>query len=242
MQESHKSTRLGNLLVDKGKITRQQLFEAIRFQQEQRQFEIQHQLNPSVKNELGEILIELGFISRDELKQSLSWQKRLRKTTLALTFFAPLFTVACGGGGAAGSTSAVAGVKQTSSYASSLNPTVTSSSSSSNRAILSSSSISSNVKSSAASSSSTTSSIIDGAVLINWTPPTQRENGDYLDIGDIGGYELRYKLKSETQFTRIMISNGYTDSYYFNHLKGDYQFEIAAFDKTGLYSDFVAVQ
>jgi len=241
MQESHKSTRLGNLLVEKGKISRQQLFEAIRFQQDRRLLEAQNNLSPSEKNDLGAILIELGFISHDQLKRCLSWQKRLRKTTLAITFFAPLLTVACGGGGAGGSSDAAVGVTETSSYSSSINHNTIRSSSSSSRATLSASSVSSRVSSSS-SLRSLSSGIIDGSVLINWTPPTRRENGDYLDIADVGGYALRYKLKSESQYTNIKIDNGYTDSYYFNYLKGDYQFEIAAFDSNGLYSEFVSIK
>lgn len=71
--------------------------------------------------------------------------------------------------------------------------------------------------------------------------PTQRENGDYLDITEIGGYELRYKLKGDSNFTTINIKDGFTDAYYFDYLQGEYQFQIATFDKDGLYSDFIDI-
>lgn len=71
--------------------------------------------------------------------------------------------------------------------------------------------------------------------------PNQRENGDYLDVTEVGGYELRYKLKSESNFKTIKIKDGFTDAYYFDFLKGDYEFQIATFDTDGLYSSFVNV-
>ncbi len=97
---------------------------------------------------------------------------------------------------------------------------------------------SSSPTSSAASSASTA---IDGAVQVYWSVPTTRENGDYLDITEIGGYEVRYKLKSASTFTSVVIKDAFIDAYYFDYLKGDYEFEIATFDKTGLYSKFVPV-
>ncbi|GGY71194.1 hypothetical protein GCM10011613_14760 [Cellvibrio zantedeschiae] len=62
-----------------------------------------------------------------------------------------------------------------------------------------------------------------------------------MDITEIGGYELRYKLKSESEFKTIRIADGFTDAYYFNYLKGDYEFQIATYDTEGLYSNFVSI-
>ena len=312
------STRIGNLLVKKRKITPQQLFQAIRFQQERRLQELQQGKAHTEKSELGEILIELGFISRHQLKTSLSGQRKLRKkvAALAMTFVAPLLTVACGGG-ASGSTNPSTAAKQLSAQSS---PATTDNDSSSSGVSVSSSSVSisstnlsttssqnanslddmstvSSAKSSAASKPQTASSAlssaiaqipghsslssiplsfssssvskssasssvvkssssaaksissslsrvghIDGPVLINWSPPTKRVNGDYMDIAEVGGYELRYKLKGDAQYKSIKITNNYTDSYYFDYLKGNYLFEIAAFDTSGLYSDFVTIE
>ena len=36
-------------------------------------------------------------------------------------------------------------------------------------------------------------------------------------------------------------ASGYTDAYYFDYLKGEYEFEIATFDVDGLYSRFVSI-
>lgn len=233
MSGLHSSSRLGDLLVKKGKISRQQLLEAIRFQQDQRFFNAQNAIAPSAKDELGAILIELGFISRKQLRNCLSWQRKLRKATLLVTFFAPLLTVACGGG------SGSPDPAKTTPNTSSVNMSAYSSVAAVSSRIASSSFASSNQSS---SSSSKSSLFIDGPALINWSPPTYRENGDYLDIAELGGYVLRYKLKNSSEYKIVRINDGYTDSYYFDYLKGDYQFEIAAFDTLGLYSDFVAIQ
>ncbi len=82
---------------------------------------------------------------------------------------------------------------------------------------------------------------MEGAIRLYWNAPNQRENGEYLDITEIAGYELRYKLKSESTFKAIRISDGFTDVYYFDYLKGDYEFQIATFDTNGLYSGFVSL-
>lgn len=269
MSDLHKSHRLGDLLVEAGLITAPQLREAIELQRERRLNETEsHQ--PVEKYELGEILIELGYINRHQLKIHLSWQRRLRKTTAIMVFVAPLLTAACGGGGGGGSsgggtdfgspttTQPITEPVQSSSSSTSavIAPTVQDSSSSSSAAPVSSaaSSVSSSlassskissVASSAASSKSTTTSAnlgpVDGPVQLYWSIPNTRENGDFLDVTEIGGYELRYKIKGELSYTNILIKDGFTDAYYFDYLKGDYQFELATFDRNGLYSEFVVI-
>lgn len=97
MSDIHKSLRLGDLLVEKGLITRLQLREAIEIQQALQSTKFGSK-NINTKTELGEILIELGFISRHQLRSNLNWQRRLRATTAVMVFIAPLLTAACGGG------------------------------------------------------------------------------------------------------------------------------------------------
>src|SRR5690606_21524289 len=36
--------------------------------------------------------------------------------------------------------------------------------------------------------------------LLSWSHPTQRENGEYLELDEIGGYELRYRENSLQPF------------------------------------------
>lgn len=83
--------------------------------------------------------------------------------------------------------------------------------------------------------------MISGPVLLAWTVPSVRENGDELIVEEIGGYEIRYKSDQDTDFTSVKIDDGYVNSYYFNHLEGHFQFEIAAYDTSGLYSRFVTI-
>ncbi|HSC67414.1 MAG TPA: hypothetical protein VLC79_06980 [Cellvibrio sp.] len=236
MTDEHKSTRLGDLLVERGVITRTQLLRAIELQQQRREQALPLKSHVSYKQELGEILIELGFISRKELTSSLSWQKRLRKTTAVMVFIAPLLTAACGGGG--GSSGADKVQAQTPSSQSAVanpgvdKPSVTSSAHS---AIVSSLS-----SSSTASISATVT--VKGPVQIYWSAPLKRENGDYLDIAEVGGYELRYRRTSDTRYTSITIDDRYTDTYYFDNLEGEYEFQIAAYDVNGIYSPFVQIR
>lgn len=264
MSVQNKSTRLGDILVDRGVITRQQLREAIEIQQARRELLEKNGLAASTPTPIGELLIELGFINRQQLAQTLSWQQRLRKATLVMSFVAPLLTAACGGGGGtttsggnnktdvSSSESSVL-VQQPSSQAplvssssSSVNQQV-SSSASSQPAISSQSSSSAISLSSASSSSQSSSSVapisgIDGPVFMKWSVPSKRENGELLEVDEIGGYELRYKTSNGSDYTTVLIAGGHVDSYYFNHLEGDLEFEIAAYDTNGLYSRFVPIQ
>ena len=107
------------------------------------------------------------------------------------------------------------------------------SSSSSSKAVVSSSS--SSISSSAASSASS----VAGPVNLNWTPPVARENGNVLDITEVGGYELRYRKIADNAYTYVTINDAWTNTYNFPWLEGNYVFQIAAFDKNGLYSNFV---
>ena len=256
MSDIHKSTRLGDLLVERGTLTRHQLMRAIETQQE-RLFKAQHDEDDGSHKELGEILIELGFINRSQLDSGLTWQRKLRKTTLVMAFIAPLLTAACGGG-ASGSTNNNNNTQSNTVSSQSIQspdsipkPGMQSSSSSSQRSSVQASSAPAAVTSSSAvissASSSQSSSVmqqtgpLDGPAVIYWSIPTQRENGDHLDIRDIGGYELRYKLKSAENFTTVNIDSGFTDTYYFDYLQGDYEFEIATYDVDGLYSSFVSI-
>ena len=96
-----------------------------------------------------------------------------------------------------------------------------------------------------ASSSGPTSGLIStqvsGPVEMKWIAPNLRENGSVLDITELGGYELRYKLLADANFTYISINDPWTNFYNFAWLEGNYVFQIAAFDKNGLYSNFVSV-
>jgi hypothetical protein len=253
MTDEHKSTRLGDLLVERGIITRLQLAHAIELQQMRRQQALSANAPDSKAPELGELLIELGFINRSQLKSSLSWQRHLRKTTAVMVFIAPLLTAACGGGGggaASNNTHAPTQNSQTVSSEPVVDKLVSSSATSveqEKETAPANSSIGNSLSSISSSSfslqsSSSAPSALNGPVQVYWTPPSQRENGEYLDITELGGYELRYKRISDNSYTSVVIKDAYIDSYYFDNLQGDYEFQIAAFDVNGIYSAFVQVK
>ena len=240
MSDIHKSLRLGDLLVEKRLISTIQLRQAIELQRAR--YESVKISSIHTKRELGEILIELGYISRHQLNANLSWQKRLKATTAIMVFVAPLLTAACGGGGASSSpTNQQAGTALSSQVAANNNSSSPSVSPSIIPATSSSTSNVSSAPKSSFASSSVAAENLEGAVQLIWSVPTARENGEYLDISEIGGYEIRYKSKDNTDFLSVVIKDAYVDFYYFGCLKGDYQFEIATFDNTGLYSKFIPV-
>ncbi len=77
------------------------------------------------------------------------------------------------------------------------------------------------------------------SVKLSWSIPDTRENGDPLEVYEVGGYELQYKLASDPVYTSIVINNGNEQSYEITNLiAGTYQFRMASFDTANLYSDF----
>lgn len=123
-------------------------------------------------------------------------------------------------------------------------------SSSSSAVVMPSSSSSSSAAATTSSSgvvSSAASSINDvtkGEAYFKWTAPTARANGDLLTPEDLGGYEIRYRLVGESKYKYVSSGIGpWDNSYVLTGLtSGTYIFEIAAFDKNGIYSQFVALK
>ena len=88
-QNLHK-TRLGDLLLEKKLITREQLEDAI-FSQK------------SSHKQLGDILVERKLVSRWQISRTLKVQHHLRNALLtSVLSFAPLMLTGCGGGGSGG--------------------------------------------------------------------------------------------------------------------------------------------
>lgn len=80
-----------------------------------------------------------------------------------------------------------------------------------------------------------------GAVTLRWSTPNARENGEYLELDEIGGFEIRYKTANDTAYASKIINDNHTNNVTLN-VNGNYQFEIATFDSNGLYSMFVPIQ
>ena len=127
-----------------------------------------------------------------------------------------------------------------SSAASSVKSSVASSqkSSSSSKSLSSSSkSLSSSSKSQSSTSSSKAS---QKSAKITWNHPNQRENGQFLELYEIGGYEIRYRKLTDSRYTYIVINSNKITEY--THADAtDTEFEIAVFDTNGVYSRFVKV-
>lgn len=103
------------------------------------------------------------------------------------------------------------------------------------------SAISTPTSSASSSSSSAKATNVAGRAMFKWIIPSKRENESALDTAEIGGYEIRYKLKSEADYTSITITDGLMSSYTIQNLSGDYEFQIAAYDINQIYSQFVSI-
>ncbi|MBB3170098.1 fibronectin type III domain-containing protein [Simiduia aestuariiviva] len=83
---------------------------------------------------------------------------------------------------------------------------------------------------------------ISGQALVTWRLPEYRENGDPLLPQEIGGFEIRYREQFDADFTYIVFEGIEVVNYTFEDLNGIYEFEIAAYDNNGLYSQFVELE
>lgn len=111
--------------------------------------------------------------------------------------------------------------------------------------IVSSSSSSSAANSSASSTASSVGnggSQVTGPVYLRWNIPNKREDGSVLDIRELGGYEVRYRRITDSEYTYINIEDAYKNEANLPSLNGNYIFEVAAFDNNGLYSRFIKIQ
>lgn len=86
----------------------------------------------------------------------------------------------------------------------------------------------------------TTLGVISGNRLL-WSHPTQRENGQFLSLNEIGGYEIRYRANSLGNFTYINLPGSQSTQYGIGSLPSNYDFQIAVYDTQGLYSEFVNI-
>ncbi len=139
-------------------------------------------------------------------------------------------------------------ITSASSQSSSLSSTPSSASSisskdnSSKSSVKSSSSKNSSSSSSSTSSSSRASSSTSGSpktVQLKWRHPTQRANGSYLELDDIGGYEIRKKTSISISYIKIPGST--TTNYTLTDIAADDKIDIAVYDTNGFYSDFIQI-
>ena len=88
----------------------------------------------------------------------------------------------------------------------------------------------------------TSDGVVSSPLVFSWIAPTQRENGSALSTAEIGGYELRYRLKASSAYLFVNVPSGSATSYALDGVgAGDYEYQIAVYDKAGLYSNWLTI-
>jgi len=86
---------------------------------------------------------------------------------------------------------------------------------------------------------------LPSVIRVNWTPPTQRENGTPLAISELCCYDIRARDTNNNVVWETSVSPGSTTSYIFTLptalQKSINRFEIAAADTNGLYSEWATL-
>jgi len=80
------------------------------------------------------------------------------------------------------------------------------------------------------------------SAIIEWAHPIARANGDYLNLDEIGGYDIRYKPSTSSTYTHINIKGNSTTSYTFTGALSGLTFEIAVYDTASIYSQYVVIE
>lgn len=74
---------------------------------------------------------------------------------------------------------------------------------------------------------------------VSWQTPVERENGEYVSAQEIGGFEVAYRLTNTNVYSAVVVNEPTATQYELLDLPvGEYEFRVAAFDASGLYSDF----
>lgn len=92
---------------------------------------------------------------------------------------------------------------------------------------------------SSASSASNSSVAANGNLRVTWNIPSQRENGTYLELEEISGYEIRYKPSNSSSYISEIISSNTTTQLVRPDFTSNTIVLIAAIDTNGLYSRFI---
>lgn len=105
---------------------------------------------------------------------------------------------------------------------------------------------SSHTNSSKSNTSSTNSSANSSAsahktTVIRWNHPNKRENGQFLELDEIGGYEIRFKPPAYNNYAYIMLTGNRTTSFSTDLIPANSTIEIAVYDMNELYSSFTPI-
>ena len=99
------------------------------------------------------------------------------------------------------------------------------------------SSRSSSSKSSTSSTNSSSTSAYQ-TTTIRWSHPNKRENGQFLELDEIAGYEIRFKSTTQNNYTYISLPGNRTTSFSTDLIPTNSTIEIAVYDTNMLYSTF----
>lgn len=78
------------------------------------------------------------------------------------------------------------------------------------------------------------------SVNLQWTPPSQREDGSLLQESELSKYEIRYRALGVDTFEVVQVDATQTNLPLVGLPIANYEFQIAVIDTDGLYSDFVS--
>lgn len=74
---------------------------------------------------------------------------------------------------------------------------------------------------------------------LSWNIPDSRENGEALELYEIGGYEILFKKAGDSLYYSETITDAQVSNHVISDLEpGDYEFKITAYDTEGLYSTY----
>lgn len=80
---------------------------------------------------------------------------------------------------------------------------------------------------------------LSGYAELSWFIPDSREDGTYLPVYEISGYEVRYSTDNGATYKTITINDAQTTDWRVENLAaGTYLFSIATIDTDGVHSQF----
>ncbi len=239
MPRSHRETRLGNLLLEKGIITFDQLTEALDVQRRRTRGYVDG-IHPQCQ--LGEVLVTLGYVKPGEISHFLKKQSFLRKVAMTFAIAAPLLSISAPSLALKQPTmdtpQSVAALTQGgSTHGGQRRPGKILNFGLDDASHKSSRPVAEEAGTITVSDSQTANGY--GVIRLDWVVPTMRDDGVELNMQDIGGYCLSYKREGESRVSSLFINNPKR-----NHCEivglapGEYKFYLAAFDTQGEFGHY----
>lgn len=80
------------------------------------------------------------------------------------------------------------------------------------------------------------------SMMLSWTPPTQRESGETIELYELSGYKITYRRLDGSNTQTVQISGGNTTEYLVPNISsGDYEIRVSALDENGLEGEAVTI-